>query len=139
MTKESINLNILLTLLIILSVVSFIRSLVYLFFDHNLFDAADRIAGFNTQPIFEGIAIIFSCLRLLIISLIFNKRGFVNDKLTYVLMYFIFNITMSFYYAYLFFNDPNSKKEYVIDVYRDINAVLLFFASAYVIKFIFLG
>lgn len=139
MTKESTNLNILLTLLIILSVVSFTRSLVYLFFDRNLFDAADRIAGFNTQPIFEGIAIIFSCLRLLIISLIFNKRGFINDKLTYVLMYFIFNITMSFYYAYLFFNDPNSKEEYVIDVYRDINAVLLFFASAYVIKFIFLG
>ena len=139
MTKESTNLNILLTLLIVLSMVSFIRSLVYLFFDEDLFNITSKFAGFNTQPIFEGIAIIFASLRLLIISLIFNKRGFKNDMISYILLYLLFIVIMTFYYAYLFFNYPNSKQAYVIDTYQDLNSVLVFFASAYIIKFIFFG
>ena len=138
MTKET-TMNILLTLLIILSVVSFTRSLVYLFFDQNLFDITSKFAGFDTESIFQGIAIIFASLRLLIISLIFNKRGFKNDAISYILLYLLFIVILSFYYAYLFFNYPNSKQAYVIDTYQDLNSILVFFASAYIIKFIFFG
>jgi len=69
MQKES-DLNILLTLLIILSVVSFARTLIYLAFDNDLFDLGEKIAGFDTEPILQGVGLIFAAIRLLIIGLV---------------------------------------------------------------------
>jgi hypothetical protein len=138
MTKES-DLNILLTLLIILSIIELARTLIYLGFDTDLFDLGEKIAGFDTEPILQGVALVFAVLRLLIISLILNRRGFQQDILTYILVYFIFTLFLRFYYVYLFFNYPKSKARYYIDKYQDLNAILVFFSSAYIVKFIFLG
>ena len=138
MTKES-DMNILLTLLIILSVVSFARTLIYISFDTDLFDLGEKIAGFDSEPILQGVALIFAVVRLLIISLIFNKRGFQPDMLTFVLLYLVFTLFLRFFYVYLFFNKPKSEAKYVIDKYQDLNAILVFFSTAYILKFIFLG
>jgi hypothetical protein len=138
MQKES-DLNILLTLLIILSVVSFARTLIYIGFDNDLFDLGEKIAGFDTEPILQGVALIFAAIRFLIISLVLNKRGIQQDILTYVLFYLLFTIVLRIYYVYLFFKEPKSKAKYLIDKYQDLNAILVFFSSAYILKFIFLG
>jgi hypothetical protein len=138
MQKES-DLNILLTLLIILSVVSFARTLIYLAFDNDLFDLGEKIAGFDTEPILQGVGLIFAAIRLLIIGLVLNKRGIHLDMLTYVLLYLIFTILLRIYYVYLFFKDPKNKHVFVIDKYQDLNAILVFFSTAYILKFIFFG
>ena len=138
MQKES-DLNILLTLLIILSVVSFARTLIYLAFDNDLFDLGEKIAGFDTEPILQGVALIFAAIRLLVIGLVLNKRGIQADMLTYVLIYLIFTILLRIYYVYLFFKDPKNKHVFVIDKYQDLNAILVFFSTAYILKFIFFG
>jgi hypothetical protein len=138
MQKES-DLNILLTLLIILSVVSFARTLIYIGFDNDLFDLGEKIAGFDTEPILQGVALIFAAIRFLIISLVLNKRGIQQDILTYVLFYLLFTIVLRIYYVYLFFKEPKSKAKYLIDKYQDLNAILVFFSTAYILKFIFLG
>jgi len=138
MQKES-DLNILLTLLIILSVVSFARSLIYIGFDNDLFDLGEKIAGFDTEPILQGVGLIFAAIRLLVIGLVLNKRGIQADMLTYVLLYLIFTILLRIYYVYLFFKDPKNKHVFVIDKYQDLNAILVFLSTAYILKFIFFG
>ena len=42
-------------------------------------------------------------------------------------------------YVYLFFKDPKNKHVFVIDKYQDLNAILVFFSTAYILKFIFFG
>jgi len=138
MQKDS-DLNILLTLLIILSVVSFARTLIYISFDNDLFDFGEKIAGFDTEPILQGVALIFAAVRFLIISLVLNKRGIQQDILTYVLFYLLFTIVLRIYYVYLFFKHPKSDAKFYIDKYQDLNAILVFFSTAYILKFIFFG
>jgi hypothetical protein len=127
----------LLVLLIILSVINLVRSLVYILFDKNLADIGDKFFGFATEPVIEGILAVFSILRLIIVGLILGKRGFKSDILTYILMYFIFNGLLKIYYVHVYFNYPDSKEKYIIEKYEDINAIILFLTSLYVVSYIF--
>ena len=68
MNKER-DINILLTLLIILSILSFIRTFFYIVFDNNLVDI-DRKAGYDIEKIMEGVLLIFAILRFYICSII---------------------------------------------------------------------
>ena len=135
MNKET-EMNILLVLLIILSVINLVKSLVYITFDKNLADIGDKFFGFNTGPIIEGVLAVFSMLRLLLVALIIGKRGLKNDILTYILMYFIFNGILKIYYVHVYFNYPDSKEKYIIDKYEDVNAIILFLTSMYVVSYI---
>ena len=94
MNKER-DVNILLTLLIILSILSFIRTFVYIVFDNNLVDI-DRKAGYDIEKIMEGVLLIFAILRFYICSIILTKRGIHNDVITYIMFYLI-NIRYFFY------------------------------------------
>lgn len=136
MNKET-EMNILLVLLIILSVINLVKSLVYILFDQNLADIGDKYFGFNTTPVIEGVLAVFSILRLLLVSLIIGKRGLKNDILTYILIYFIFNGLLKIYYVHIFFNYPDSKEKYIIDKYEDFNSIMLFLTSLYVVSYIF--
>lgn len=136
MNKET-EMIILLVLLTILSIINLVKSLVYIFFDKNLADIGDKFFGFNTDPIIEGVLAVFSILRLLLVTLIIGKRGFKNDILTYVLVYFILNGLLKIYYVHVYFNYPDSKEKYYIDKYEDFNAIMLFLTSLYVVSYIF--
>jgi hypothetical protein len=136
MNKDS-ETNILLTLLIILTVLSFSRTLVYIIFDHNLF-AIDQRLGFDSELIMQGILTIFAVLRLLIASLILYKKHVKVDLISVVLIYLIFTSFLRFYYEYEYFTNPKSKVVQFIDRYQDINAVAIFLSSAYIMYFIFL-
>lgn len=131
------DINILLTLLIILSILSFVRTFTYILFDKQLVNA-DKYFGLNIDLIMEAVLSIFSILRLYISSLVLIKRGLEYDMLTYVLLYLIFTCFVRFYYEYLYFFKPESKEKYYIDKYQDVNAVSIFLASAYILYFILL-
>jgi hypothetical protein len=128
--------NILLSLLIILSLLSFTRTLVYIIFDHDLL-SVDKFLGFNSELIMQGVLTIFAILRLLICSLILIKKPFKINLITIVLIYLIITSFLRFYYEYLYFYKPNSKEKYYIDKYQDVNAILIFISSAYILYYIF--
>lgn len=129
------DINILLTLLIILSILSFARTFIYILFDKQLVNA-DKYLGLNVDLIMEAVLSICSILRLYISSLVLIKRGLEYDMLTYVLLYLIFTCFVRFYYEYLYFFKPDSKEKYYIDKFQDVNAVSIFIASAYILYFI---
>jgi hypothetical protein len=130
------DINILLTLLIILSILAFTRTFTYILFDRQLVDA-DKYLGLNLDLIMEGILSIFAILRLYISTLVLIKRGVYYDLLTASLGYLIFTSILRLYYEYLYFYKPESKQKYYIDRYQDVNAVAIFISSAYILYHIF--
>jgi len=130
------DINILLTLLIILSVVAFTRTFTYILFDKQLVDASSYL-GINIDLIMEGVLTIFAILRLYIASLVLFKKGLDYDMITYVLFYLIFISFVRFYYEYLYFYKPESKQKYYVDKFQDVNAVAIFIASGYILYYIF--
>jgi len=130
------DINILLTLLIILSVLAFTRTFTYLLFDKQ-FVNADKYLGLNLDIILEGVLSIFAILRLYISGLVLIKRGVYYDALTAALGYLIFTSILRLYYEYLYFYKPESKEKYYIDKYQDVNALAIFISSSYILYFIF--
>jgi len=130
------DINILLTLLIILSVLAFTRTFTYLLFDKQ-FVNADKYLGLNLDIILEGVLSIFAILRLYISGLVLIKRGVYYDALTAALGYLIFTSILRLYYEYLYFYKPESKEKYYIDKYQDVNALALFISSGYILYYIF--
>ena len=130
------DINILLTLLIILSVVAFTRTFLYLLFDKEFLNSGKHL-GLNVDLIMEGVLTIFAFLRLDISSLVLFKKGLDYDMITYVLLYLIFTAFVRFYYEYLYFYNPESKQKYYVDKFQDVNAVAIFIASGYILYYIF--
>ena len=131
------DINILLTLLIILSVVAFTRTFLYLLFDKEFLNSGKHL-GLNIDLIMEGVLTIFAFLRLYISSLVLFKKGLDYDMITYVLLYLIFTSFVRFYYEYLYFYNPESKQKYYVDKFQDVNAVAIFIASGHILYYIFL-
>ena len=130
------DINILLTLLIILSVVAFTRTFLYLLFDKEFLNSGKHL-GVNVDLIMEGVLTISAVLRLYISSLVLFKKGLDYDMITYVLLYLIFTAFVRFYYEYLYFYNPESKQKYYVDKFQDVNAVAIFIASGYILYYIF--
>ena len=130
------DINILLTLLIILSVVAFTRTFLYILFDKEFLNSGKHL-GLNVDLIMEGVLTIFAFLRLYISSLVLFKKGLDYDMITYVLLYLIFTSFVRFYYEYLYFYNPESKQKYYVDKFQDVNAVAIFIASGYILYYIF--
>ena len=130
------DINIILTLLIILSVVAFTRTFLYLLFDKEFLNSGKHL-GLNIDLIMEGVLTIFAFLRLYISSLVLFKKGLDYDMITYVLLYLIFTSFVRFYYEYLYFYNPESKQKYYVDKFQDVNAVAIFIASGYILYYIF--
>ena len=130
------DINILLTLLIILSVVAFTRTFLYLLFDKEFLNSGKHL-GLNIDLIMEGVLTIFAVLRVYISSLVLLKKGLDYDMITYVLLYLIFTSFVRFYYEYLYFYNPESKQKYYVDKFQDVNAVAIFIASGYILYYIF--
>ena len=127
----------LLQLLIIQSILIFIRTTIYILFDRNLLDLDRKIFGKSNKQLVEWILTVFAIIRLIIVSILFMKRGFTNDILSYCLAYLMFSSFLRFYYQYLTINHPTSKQIEFIDKKQDITSGLLFFVSLYIIKYVF--
>ena len=132
------DINILLSLLIILSILTFTRTFTYLLFDKQ-FVNADKYLGLNLDIILEGVLSIFAILRLYISGLVLVKRGVYYDALTAALGYLIFTSVLRLYYEYLYFYKPDSKEKYYIDKFQDVDAFALFLSSSYILYYLFLN
>ena len=132
------DINILLTLLIILSILTFTRTFIYLLFDEQ-FVNADKYLGLKLDLIMEGVFTIFAILRLYISALVLIKREIKYDLLTTALGFLIFTSILRLYYEYLYFYKPDSKEKYYIDKFQDVDAFALFLSSSYILYYLFLN
>ena len=100
----------------------------------------DKKFGFHLDVILEGIFLIFATMRIYLISIVFIKRTFYNDLLTYALIYLFLSALVRFYYGYLYFKSPNHQHKHleIIETYHDIDNICIFIASTIIIRFVFL-
>lgn len=125
-----------LVLLILLSITVFTRTLVYITFDSDLLDL-DRYLNIESESTVDVVLTFFAIIRLLLSAIILYKRSFGVDLMTFALIYFILSSFLRFYYQYLIYKNDHSKTRRYIDRYQDINAVILFMISLYIIKHVF--
>lgn len=129
--------NLLLTLLILLSVIVFVRTVFFVLFDKRLF-ALDKNLGFNIQPIIQKFILpMFALLRVIIIFLFFSIKPVQADVISFVLIYILIMSFIRFYFVYLCIYYPESKQIEPIDRFQDINTSVQFITSAYIVYYIF--
>lgn len=127
--------NSLLTILAIMSILSFTRTLVYLLYQKNILNVAGR-TEMDVDPYLNKVFLIFSSLRIILSSIVLYKRQFQNDILSYVLIFLIFSSLQRFYYDYLIRNHSDSKIKLYLDKIQDLNSILVFLSSLYIMKYI---
>jgi hypothetical protein len=136
MNKEYSKSNEVITLLILVSLLSFTRTIIHILIDKDLIDLDNKL-GFNFGHIKNDLSTAFSILRILLISIILAKRNFKIDLISFVLIYLFLLSCLRIYYEYLYLYKPNSKEEYYIDKVLDITTIITFLSSGYIIYFIF--
>lgn len=127
--------NILLTALIILSLVTFTRTLVYLLFSDRFINLG-KIAGVDLDYVFKKTMLVFSIVRFLLANIILHTRKFQNDTLSYVLVYLIFSSLQRFYYDYLIEHNSDSKIRYYLKDFQPVNTFLILASSLYIMKYV---
>jgi hypothetical protein len=135
MTVKNLD-NQTLVLLILLSIIVFTRTLVYITFDADLLDL-DKYLNIESESTVDVVLTIFAIIRLLLSAIILYKTSVRVDILSFALIYLIFSSFLRFYYQYLICKNDHSKTRRYIDRYQDINAVILFMISLYIIKHVF--
>jgi hypothetical protein len=129
--------NLLLTLLIILSVLIFTRTIIFVLFDKHLF-ALDKNLGFDIQPVIQNFILpIYALLRIIIIFIFFSIKPVRVDVISIVLIYILIMSFIRFYFVYLCVYYPKSKQIEPIDRVQDINTSVQFVASTYIVYYIF--
>ena len=133
LSDESFLILILLTIQVILI---FFRTGLYIIFDQHFLNIDNYLKQPNEKEI-DYVLTIFAVIRLVVSTTILRLRKFKNDILSYALLYLVLSSFVRFYYQYLTSYDPKSKAKYWIDKYQDINSVILFMISAYMLVTIF--
>lgn len=127
--------NILLTALIILSLVTFTRTMVYILFSDKFINLG-KVAGIDIDDVYKKTLLVFSIVRFLLASIILYSRHFHNDMLSYVLVFLIFSSIQRFYYQYLYSIDSKSKIRYNLKEFQPLNTFLVFSSSLYIMKYV---
>ena len=133
MKQES---NVLLTLLIILSLLSFTRTLVYYIFNDNLLKLKGNIKEEITD-VTHKVLLIFSIVRIVLVTIILYKRQFKNDVLTYVLLFLFLSSIERFIYAYYEKYYPKSDLFKSLERIQSLNTFMVVSSSFYIIKYVF--
>ena len=127
--------NILLTILAILSILTFTRTLVYVIFGEEA-NIMSKQSGINIVEILARTLTIFSMLRIILAGVVLSLRGLHNDILTGVLVFLMFTSIQRVYYEYMRSSAPQSKVTQYLDKYQPVNSVLLFLSSLYIMKYV---
>jgi hypothetical protein len=127
--------NILLTILAILSILTFTRTLVYVIFGEEAINMTKQ-SGINVEEILARTLTIFSMLRIILAGVVLGLRGLHNDILTGVLVFLMFTSIQRVYYEYMRSSAPKSKVTQYLDKYQPVNSVLLFVSSLYIMKYV---
>ena len=128
--------NILLTILAILSILTFTRTLVYVIFGEEAISMSKQ-SGINVDEILDRTLSIFSMLRIILAGVVLGLRGLHNDILTGVLVFLVFTSIQRAYYEYMRSSAPQSKITQDLDKYQPVNSVLLFVSSLYIMKYVY--
>jgi hypothetical protein len=116
-------------LLILLLIVNLYRTSIF-------FISKEFIKNKEGERINDLIAIIFSVVRLLLVSMVLFLRGIKNDILSYVLIYSGLNSLLRFYYEYTLSVNSKSKQIIYLTNVLQFNAVSVFISSLYFIYYI---
>jgi len=127
--------NTLLTILAILSILTFTRTLVYVIFGEEAINMSKQ-SGINIEEVLDRTLTIFSMLRIILAGVVLSLRGLHTDILTGVLLFLVFSSIQRFYYEYLRSSAPQSKATQYLDKYQPVNSVLLFVSSLYIMKYV---
>ena len=127
--------NTLLTILAILSILTFTRSLVYLIFSADSFNLGEK-AGTNIQPFVDKTLTVFSSVRFVLAAVILGVRGLHKDILTGVLAFLIFSSVQRAYYQYLIDSKSQSATFKYLDTYQPLNTILVLASSVYIMTYV---
>jgi hypothetical protein len=127
--------NILLTILAILSILTFTRTLVYAIFGEEAI-VMSKQSGINVDEILDRTLSIFAMLRIILAGIVLGLRGLHKDILTGVLVFLVFSSVQRAYYEYMRSSAPQSKVTQELDKYQPVNSVLLFVSSLYIMKYV---
>jgi len=133
MNKES---NILLIFLIILSLTTFTRTLVYYIFHTGLINFGSKSKQ-EIDKIIDKVLVIFTTIRIILVTIILSMRGVQNDILTYVLAFLFLSSTQRYIYEYTKFNHPSSNLYKALENFQDLNTNLVLLSSLYIMKYVF--
>jgi hypothetical protein len=116
----------------------FSKSFLHILFDEYLLNIDNKL-GYNfDRPITYILALIAS-IRLFLIILIFISRKNKIDMLTYILIYLMITAYLKIYHGYLeLSNEKDSEIYKLFDKYQDIDSVIIFLISTYILGYIFL-
>lgn len=123
-------------LLAIQAILIFFRSGLYIIFDRHFLNIDNYFKKPNEKEI-DYVLTLFATIRLVLCATILHLRKYQNDLLSYALLYLIFSSFVRFYYQYLATYNPESKNKKWVDRYQDINSLLLFVISGYILIKIF--
>ena len=127
--------NILLSILAILSILTFTRTLVYVIIGQEAIYMSKQ-SGIDVTKILDRTLTLFAILRITLASIILSIRGLHKDILTGVLVFLTLSSIQRFYYEYMISYYPESKVTQYLDKYQPVNSVLLFVSSLYIMKYI---
>jgi hypothetical protein len=127
--------NTLLTILAILSILTFTRSLVYLIFSADSFNLGEK-AGGNIAPFVDKTLTTFAAVRFVLAAVILGVRGLHKDILTGVLAFLIFSSVQRAYYQYLIDSKSKSAALQYLETYQPLNTILVLASSVYIMTYV---
>ena len=127
--------NTLLTMLAILSILTFTRSLVYAFFSSYSLNLAEN-AGVNIKPFVDKTLTVFSSIRFVLASIILGVRGLHKDILTGVLVFLVLSSVQRAYYQYLVDSKSKSATTQYLEKYQPLNTILVLASSVYIMTYV---
>jgi|LakMenE18May11ns_1017448.scaffolds.fasta_scaffold8666309_1 hypothetical protein len=123
-------------LLIILTIILFTKSTIHILFDNDILNI-DKSNYNQFDEIVSYVLSLIAAMRFFIITLILMTRSVKKDFLTYILYYLLVTAILRIWYEYLAIFNKQSALYKLFDKYQDIDSILIFLSTGYIIKYIF--
>lgn len=127
--------TVLLALLVLLTITIFLRTLIYIVLDENMF-ALNKKLDLDENSV-VGMLSIIDIIRFYLVVIILVKKEFKYNLLDGALIYMLFNSFVRLYYKYLYYFEKSSLRLPHLVVFQNVNNVLEFFASFVILYKIF--
>jgi hypothetical protein len=129
------NETVLLALLVLLTITIFLRTMIYIILDENMFALNKKIDIDENSVV--GMLSIIDIIRFYLVVIILVKKEFKYNLLDGALVYILFNSFVRLYYKYLYYFEKGSLRLPHLVVFQNVNNVLEFFASLVILYKIF--
>lgn len=125
--------NSVIIILVVLSILTFTRSLAYALFSDDL-TTLDKVDSVDDD--IKKVLFVLSMLRLILAIVAVTMRQIHNDLITYVLLYIVISTIQRFYYEYMLKTEPNSNTTLYLKEFQAVNFGLLFLSSLYIMIYV---